>query len=125
MITKNMLFRNAEALCVRVLKGMSHLPEDHYAASQLRRNSFSLALNIAEGIGRGSDKWRRNYLLTARGCACEGIAAVRIMSAIGTNVDHLWEQAFEDLCVEIDQELVNVDADIVLGSNNRGTRRAK
>lgn len=46
-------------------RGNSHL------ADQLRRASVSIALNIAEGSGKTTDKERRRYHAIARGSAME------------------------------------------------------
>ena len=55
---------------------MARLPTGYgFLADQLRRASASIALNFAEGYGKGSTKDQRRFFMMARGSACE-VAAI-------------------------------------------------
>jgi four helix bundle protein len=56
------------------------LPRGHsQLADQLRRATISMPLNIAEGVGKTSDKDRRRFHAIARGSAMECGAILDIM----------------------------------------------
>jgi four helix bundle protein len=52
---------------------------DIHIKDQLRRASFSIALNIAEGSGKFSKADRKNYFVTARGSVFECVAVLDIL----------------------------------------------
>ncbi|MHB8376045.1 MAG: four helix bundle protein [Dehalococcoidia bacterium] len=68
------LWQKAQALTVQVIEITSSMPRTPAAdviARQIIRSSSSIAANIAEGHGRYSPRAHANYLLIARGSACE------------------------------------------------------
>ena len=55
---------------------------DHTTYDQLRRASFSIMLNIAEGSSRCSNKDRKNFMVVARGSAFECAAIIEYLYAV-------------------------------------------
>lgn len=51
---------------------------DRILSRQIHRCSLSVALNIAEGVGRTSKKDRRHFYIVARGSLYETMAAAEI-----------------------------------------------
>ena len=62
-------------------KIMSKLRRDPKIADQLSRASSSIALNIAEGSGKHTEKDKRKYYAIARGSAMECSAIFDVLSA--------------------------------------------
>lgn len=56
-------------------------------ANQMRRASYSIPSNIAEGCGRGTDRDFRRFLRMAYGSACELETQARLAIAIGIATD--------------------------------------
>jgi four helix bundle protein len=67
------VWEKAHELTLSVYKTTSTFPKDELygLTSQLRRASMSIATNIAEGCGRGSDADFAHFLQIAMGSACE------------------------------------------------------
>jgi len=55
---------------------------DHTTNDQIRRASFSIMLNIAEGSSRFSNKDRKNFMVVARGSAFESAAILEYLKEI-------------------------------------------
>jgi four helix bundle protein len=73
------VYQKAKAFCVLITKAISSGNFDRTTNDQLRRASFSIMLNIAEGSSRFSKKDRRNFLVIARGSAFECLAILEYL----------------------------------------------
>jgi four helix bundle protein len=60
---------------------LKSIPKTNAVHNQIDRSSTSIALNIAEGNGKYSNKDRSRYFDIARGSALESAAALDILSA--------------------------------------------
>ena len=71
--------------------------EQFELASQLKRATYSIALNIAEGCGRNSDKDFLHFLDMALGSVHE----VEYCSLLSKDLDYISEEIFNDLSERI------------------------
>lgn len=69
------VYQKAKTYCVLTKKFIAKNNFDRTTNDQLRRASFSIMLNIAEGTSRFSKKDKRNFYVISRGSAfeCVGI----------------------------------------------------
>jgi len=65
------VYQKAKAFCILIKKAIFSGNFDRTTNDQLRRASFSIMLNIAEGSSRFSNKDRKNFMVVARGSAFE------------------------------------------------------
>jgi four helix bundle protein len=73
----------AKALHEQVFVLTSKLPPKYYyLVDQIRRAALSVALNIAEGSAKGSDKDFNRYIHISLGSAYEVIAALDILAGL-------------------------------------------
>jgi len=77
------------------------LPKDELygVASQLRRASLSISLNIAEGKGRNSTKEYKQFLFVARGSLYETITLMKIC----VKLKYITEQQYQDLITDCEK----------------------
>ena len=73
------VYQKAKTFCILMHKLISGGKLDRTTNDQLRRASFSIMLNIAEGSSRFSNKDRKNYMVVARGSAFECAAIVEYL----------------------------------------------
>lgn len=94
------------------------LQRDYSLVDQLKRASYSIMLNIAEGFERGSNKEFANFLNIAKGSAGE----VRsILHLLKDNV-YITEKEFSDLCLKIENistQLSNFRKFLISHINNK------
>jgi len=85
-------WQHAERLAVECVKAASHFPEYERAAlgDQLRRASYSIPLNIAEGASRKGTRDYRRFLEVAWG----SLAEVETVLAIARDVGYLQPAEF-------------------------------
>lgn len=70
------VYQKAKAFCILIHKQISNGNFDRTTTDQLRRASFSIMLNIAEGSSRFRNKDRKNFMVVARGSAFECAAII-------------------------------------------------
>ena len=63
------VYQKAKTFCIMMHKAIFKGNFDRTTNDQLRRASFSIMLNIAEGSSRFSNKDRKNFMIVARGSA--------------------------------------------------------
>ena len=72
---------------------------DRTTRDQLRRASFSVMLNIAEGSGRFSKADKRNFYVISRGSVFECVAIFDYLQEI----DLINEQQFKSFYIDLDE----------------------
>ena len=77
------VYQKAKAFCILIHKLISKRNFDRTTNDQLRRASFSIMLNIAEGSSRFSNKDRKNFMVVARGSAFECAAIIEYLYEAG------------------------------------------
>ena len=56
---------------------------DTYLSDQLKRATLSIALNLAEGVGRRSVKDKRHFYVMARASTFESVALTQVLNSQG------------------------------------------
>lgn len=87
------VYKDTKQLIGIILKIVKNLPKEYRfeLGSQVIRSVFSIALNIAEGSGKTSDKELNRFLEISLGSAYETLAAVDILkeNKLATEEDYL------------------------------------
>jgi four helix bundle protein len=73
------VYQKSKNLCKEIYSILDEKNFDRVTNDQLRRASFSIMLNIAEGTSRFSNKDRKNFFVTARGSAFECVAILEYL----------------------------------------------
>ena len=76
------VYQKAKAFCILIHKLISIGNFDRTTNDQLRRASFSIMLNIAEGSSRFSNKDRKNFMVVARGSTFECAAIIEYLNEV-------------------------------------------
>jgi four helix bundle protein len=76
------VYQKSKNFCKEVYSILDEKNFDRVTNDQLRRASFSIMLNIAEGTSRFSNKDRKNFFVIARGSAFECVAILEYLREI-------------------------------------------
>jgi len=80
LISKNLTsIRSQKTSAKKTYSILDEKSFDRVTNDQLRRASFSIMLNIAEGTSRFSNKDRKNFFVIARGSAFECVAIMEYL----------------------------------------------
>ena len=92
------VYKDAKKFIKKVYEATKEFPrEENYGiTAQIKNAAISIALNIAEGSDRGSDKEFNRFINIAKGSVNEVVAALDIASDNG----YLKENSFESLVRE-------------------------
>jgi four helix bundle protein len=73
------VYQKSKNFCKEIYLILDEKNFDRVTNDQLRRASFSIMLNIAEGSSRFSNKDRKNFMVVARGSAFECAAIIEYL----------------------------------------------
>lgn len=94
------VYQKAKAFCILITKTISSGNFDRTTNDQIRRASFSIMLNIAEGSSRFSNKDRKNFMVVARGSAFECVAVMEYLlevKEIGQDTFSYYEKKLDEI----------------------------
>lgn len=73
------VYQKAKAYIFEITDLLETVHFDRHIVDQLKRASFSIMLNIAEGTSRYSSKDKRNFFIISRGSAFECVAILEFL----------------------------------------------
>ena len=73
------VYQKSKNFCKEIYSILEEKDFDRVTNDQLRRVSFSIMLNIAEGTSRFSNKDRKNFFVIARGSTFECVAILEYL----------------------------------------------
>ena len=93
------VYRDAKKLVSLVLVITKELPGKYRfeLGSQIIRSAFSVALNMAEGSGKTSDKELNRFLEIALGSAYETLAAIDILKENGFVSEEKYKEVYNKI----------------------------
>ena len=77
------VYQKSKSFCKEIYSILDKKNFDKVTNDQLRRASFSIMLNIAEGTSRFSNKDRKNFFVISRGSAFECMAILEYLHETG------------------------------------------
>jgi four helix bundle protein len=93
------VYQKAKYFCKEITATINEKRFDRVTNDQLRRASFSIMLNIAEGSSRFSDKDRKNFLIVARGSAFECAAIMEYLF----ETEEISDEAFTENMTKLEE----------------------
>lgn len=91
------VYIKAKQFNIKVLSFLSNKTLDRTTNDQLRRASFSIMLNIAEGSGRFSMADKRNFYVIARGSVFECVAIFDFLKETKQMEEALFSEYYTEL----------------------------
>ena len=91
------VYQKSKNFCKVIYSTLDERNFDRATNDQLRRASFSIMLNIAEGTSRFSNKDRRNFFVIARGSAFECLAIMEYLNETKENTQHALQESEKNL----------------------------
>jgi four helix bundle protein len=108
------VWQKATDLAVNVYKAMASLPaEEKYGLiSQMKRCSISIASNIAEGSGRGTELQFKHFLNISQGSAFELETQLIVANRLGLLSDELTKILVDDV-TEVQKMIYSLEKKII------------
>jgi four helix bundle protein len=109
------VYQKAKEFNKDITKTLASKAFDRVTNDQLRRASFSIMLNIAEGSSRFSNKDRKNFLVVSRGSAFECAAILEYLYEIKDLDQAVFDKYFTFLeeiskcCFHLSENLIVVN----------------
>jgi four helix bundle protein len=106
------VYQKSKNFCKEIHPILDEKNFDSVTNDQLRRASFSIMLNIAEGTSRFSNKDRKNFFVVARGSAFECVAILEYLhetKEIGMEVFVESEKKLEEISKMLFGLIKNLD----------------
>jgi four helix bundle protein len=93
------VYQKSKNFCKIITAALIENSFDKVTNDQLRRASFSIMLNIAEGTSRFSNKDRKNFFVVARGSAFECEAIIEYL----VETQEIDQETFADYEITLDE----------------------
>ena len=93
------VYQKSKNFCKEITAALREKKFDKVTNDQLRRASFSIMLNIAEGTSRFSIKDKRNFFVVARGSAFECVAILEYL----IEVNEISQDTFTNYEIQLDE----------------------
>jgi four helix bundle protein len=93
------VYQKAKNFCKEITATINEKRFDRVTNDQLRRASFSIMLNIAEGSSRFSNRDRKNFLVIARGSVFECVAIMEYLY----ETKEISQEAFTENSTKLDE----------------------
>ena len=88
------IYHRAKSFSKEVINLIAKNHFDKVTKDQLRRASFSIMLNVAEGSSRFTNKDKRHFIVIARGSIFECVAILEYLSEVNEISQEIIEELF-------------------------------